>query len=223
MKYVHPRSSRLAVDRRHASTIPDSDMAKQAVIILTVVLVFGVLVPWFRGWMFLDSATVVVYACLSLLFVAPTAAEVFGTPETMPAPAEILPKAGAILAYGWGVSLLILASGLITVNLAHWEGRIITPPLAMLGSALLLGLTASTATIAASALLAFYLGRSQTKTLLRIVFLLLLLAWRFTGDRNLTESGIEVLNLIASAVCAVAAAILLSVLVRLAAGGIGRA
>jgi hypothetical protein len=187
-------------------------MAKQALIILAVVLVFGVLVPWYRGWVFLDSATIVVYACISLLFVAPTAAEMFGTPETRPPSDEILSKTGVILAYGWGISVLLLVSGIVTVNLANWQGRMLVPPVKMLASALLLGLTASTATIAGTALLALHLGRRKTKTILRIIFLLLLVAWRFTGDQHLTTTAIEHVNLIASAVCALAAMALLRLL-----------
>lgn len=46
-------------------------MAKQALIILAVVLVFGVLVPYYKGLEFLDPAVILVYACMSLLFVVP--------------------------------------------------------------------------------------------------------------------------------------------------------
>src|SRR5947209_20121584 len=112
------------------------NMAKQALIILAIVLVFGVLVPWFRGLSFLDSITVVVYACMSLLFVAPTAAEAFGTPVSRPSPMDILPRTGMILAYGWGTSVLMLGAGILTVNFAHWQGRMLMPSVAMLGSAL---------------------------------------------------------------------------------------
>lgn len=184
-------------------------MAKQALIILAVVLVFGVLVPWFRGWLFLDSATLVVYACMSLLFVAPTTAEMFGAPETCPPSNQVLSKIGIIVAYGWGVSVIMLISGIVTVNLAHWQGRMLAPPLATLASALLLGLTASAATGAGTALLASHFGRGQTKLLLRLIFLVLLIAWRFSGDSHLTASAIQHWSLIASAVCAIAALILL--------------
>ena len=112
-------------------------MAKQALIILAIVLVFGVLVPWFRGLSFLDSINIVVYACMSLLFVAPAAAEAFGAPAAMQS-MDLLPRTGMILAYGWGTSVLMLAAGILTVNLAYWQGRMLTPPVAMLASALLL-------------------------------------------------------------------------------------
>src|ERR1700730_15983564 len=98
-------------------------MAKQALIILAIVLVFGVLVPSYRGLGFLDPVTIVVYACMSLLFVAPTAAEAFGVPASTPSAAEILPRVGMILVYGLGASVIMLVSGLLTVNLVYMHGR----------------------------------------------------------------------------------------------------
>lgn len=188
-------------------------MAKQALIILAIVLVFGVLVPWYRGLSFLDSVTIVVYACMSLLFVAPTAAEAFGAPASRPS-IEILPRTGMILAYGWGISLLMLAAGILTVNLAYWQGRMLTPPATMLGSALLLGLSASLAMIAGTALIARKLGPRSTKNILRVLFLLMLLAWRFTANPHLTTSEIQGLSLIASGIFALAAIVLLTLLMR---------
>jgi hypothetical protein len=189
-------------------------MAKQALIILVIVLVFGVLVPWYRGLSFLDSMTIVVYACMSLLFVAPTAAETFGAPASTRSSIDILPRTGMILAYGWGTSVLMLAAGVLTVNFAYWQGRMLTPPVATLGSALLLGFTASVAMIAATALMARQLGPRTTKNILRVLFLLLLLAWRFTADPHLTSGEIQRLCLIASGIFAVVAIILLGRLLR---------
>lgn len=188
-------------------------MAKQALIILTVVFVFGVLVPLYRGLMFLDSLTMVVYACMSLLFVAPTAAEAFGRAAARSS-TGILPRTGFILAYGWGTSVLMLAAGILTVNLAYWQGRMLTPPVAMLASALLLGLTASLVTIAATALIARRLGPGATKNILRVLFLLILLAWRFKAGPELTTREMQRLSLIASGILAVVAIVLLGVLLR---------
>src|SRR5947209_7396547 len=112
-------------------------MAKQALIILVVVIVFGVLVPWYRGLSFLNSITIVVYACISLLFVAPAAAEMFGT-STGFSTADILSRTGVILAYGFGSSVVMLASAILTVNFSNWQGRMLVPPGMLLLSALLL-------------------------------------------------------------------------------------
>src|SRR5205823_3543003 len=136
---------------------------------------------------------------------------------------EILPRTGMILAYGWGTSVLMLAAGILTVNLAYWQGRMLTPPVAMLASALLLGLTASLVTIAATALIARRLGPRATKNILRVLFLLILLAWRFTAGPQLTTREIQRLCLIASGLFALAAIVLLGVLLRNSTGSVEEA
>lgn len=192
-----------------------SPMARQAVIILIIVLVFGVLVPWYRGLTFLDSITIIVYACISLLFVAPPTAEMFGVPASKFSRADILSRTGVILAYGCGISVLMLASGILTVNLSNWQGRLLVPRVTLLLSALLLGVTASAATVFGTAILALHFGAGRTKTILRVVFLLLLLAWYFYGYPHLTTSGIQQLALLASGVFTIMAIILLVVLQRI--------
>ncbi len=50
-------------------------MARQALVILIVVIAFGILVPIYKGFAFLDPRIIAAYACLALLFVAPASAE----------------------------------------------------------------------------------------------------------------------------------------------------
>ena len=50
-------------------------MARQAVVILFTVLAFGILVPWYKGFTFLDPRVLLAYGLLALLFVAPASAE----------------------------------------------------------------------------------------------------------------------------------------------------
>ena len=52
-------------------------MAKQALIILFTVLAFGILVPWYKGFTFLDPRMLAAYGLLAVLFVAPASAESF--------------------------------------------------------------------------------------------------------------------------------------------------
>ena len=52
-------------------------MAKQALIILFTVLAFGILVPWYKGFTFLDPRMLAAYGFLAVLFVAPASAESF--------------------------------------------------------------------------------------------------------------------------------------------------
>ena len=46
-------------------------MAKQALVILFTVLAFGILVPWYKGFTFLDPRMLAAYGFLAVLFVAP--------------------------------------------------------------------------------------------------------------------------------------------------------
>ncbi len=50
-------------------------MARQALILVMVVLVFGVVVPWYKGVTILQPTIVMAYALIALLFVAPAASE----------------------------------------------------------------------------------------------------------------------------------------------------
>ena len=193
-------------------------MAKQALIILAVVLVFGVLVPYYKGLEFLDPVVILVYSCMSLLFVVPASAEIFAGAEAV-ARAEIISRMGMILAYGWGTIVLMLVSGIVTVNLTHWYGRTLLPSAALLASALLLSLMATLTVISGTALLARRIGAHAAKSVLRFSFLALLLAggfgfrylppeWRTTIDRQMTTAGLIHFSLWASAVFCAAALVL---------------
>lgn len=195
---------------------------KQALVILAVVVVFGILVPRYKGLDFVDPLIIVVYACISLPFVVPASAELSGPGSRD----SMLAKMGMILAYGWGTSMLMLATSIVTVNVSNWQGRMRIPPAALLFSAALLGLTASIAVISGTALLARRIGPSGAKGALRTVFLasLLLFAfgfrylppeWRTAVARQLTTEGLEQLSLIASGVCVLAATFMVPRVLRL--------
>lgn len=195
-------------------------MAKQALIILAVVVVFGVLVPRYKGLDFIDPVIIVVYACISLPFVVPASAEL--APQSR---ADVLARIGMILAYGWGTSMLILLSSIVTVNVTHRNGSMRMPPKALLLSAAWLGLMASVAVISGTALLARRFGPSGAKNALRIGFLVLLLLlafgfrylppeWRTAVAGRLTTEGLERFCLLASAICAVAGLVMTPRLLR---------
>lgn len=153
-------------------------MSRQAVVLLLIVVAFGILVPWYKGFTFLDPRMIVAYACLALLFVAPGSAEAFATREPGAAP---LNKIFRVVAYGWGMTLLILVSAFVTINLTKWQGSILTPPIEVSAAALLFSLSASVAVAAFSAVLARYLSAGAVKTILRLGFLLVLLAFAFSS------------------------------------------
>jgi hypothetical protein len=195
-------------------------MAKQAIIILAVVLVFGVLVPRYKGLDFIDPVIIVVYACISLPFVVPASAGL--APDSR---LDLLSKMAVILAYGWITSILILISSLITVNITHWNGSMRIPPAGLIASAALLGLTAAVAVISGTALLSRRLGARGAKNILRTGFLGVLLLWAFgfrylppewrtALARQLTTEGLERFCLLVSALCALAATVMVPRLIR---------
>jgi len=187
-------------------------MSRQAVVLLLIVVAFGILVPWYKGFAFLDPRMIVAYACLALLFVAPASAEAASA-------ATSVKKIFRVVAYGWGMALLILVSALVTINLTKWQGEILTPPLEVCAAALLFSLTASIAVAAFSAVLARHLSAGAVKMVLRLGFLLVLLAFAFSSrmpdrwqiflDDHTTRRAITRLAWEGAGVCAVIAALLL--------------
>ena len=138
-------------------------MVRQALLLIVTVALFGVLVPWLKGFAFLDPLIILAYACLGVLYVAPAAAEAFGTQApvlVMDSRAAVARKMLVLVAYGVGVSLLMLASGVVTVNLLEWHGSFISPRPALLLAAVLLSLTALVLGFAISLPLAVAASRS---------------------------------------------------------------
>jgi len=192
-------------------------MLKQTVLVLAVLVTFGVLLPWYKGIDFLDPVLIVAYCCLGLLFVAPASAESFAASQTIAGPGDALARMGAVLAYGWGVTVLILTAGIATVNLSHWHGAILSPPGSFLIAALVFSLTACAAMIGLCALLSRRLSAASVKGVIRAVFLvvlaLLVFGRRFLGEQSqneieskMTTDGLTHYALIASALLALCGA-----------------
>jgi hypothetical protein len=156
-------------------------MARQALVVLMVVIVFGILAPIYKGFALLDSRIVAAYACLALLFVAPASAELGQ------APGKILGKIAVIVAWGWGITVLILGTALVTLNLIDRRGGFAAPPLEFLAAVLTFSLSASIAIASLGAILSRRLSATVVKNILRAAFLILLLTLAF-GSRVLPES-----------------------------------
>ena len=168
-------------------------MARQALIILVVVVTFGILVPWYKGFVFLDPRILSAYACLALLFVAPASAEVAALQQSETSPAAHLSRIGTVVAYGWTVTVVILISALVTLNLTNWRGVLITPPWGLCAALLVFSLAGSAAVATASAVLARYFTAAGVKSILRGLFLVVLLVLVFSS-RLLPESWQIVLS-----------------------------
>jgi len=162
-------------------------MARQALVILTVVVVFGILVPLIKGFGFLDSRIVAAYACLALLFVAPASAELAATHGKTAPPAAILGRIAIMVAWGWGLSVLILATGIVTLNVMSRRGGFVAPPAQFLAAILTFSLSASSAVAMLGVVLARRFSAAGVKNILRAAFLATLLALVF-GSRFLPES-----------------------------------
>lgn len=182
----------------HAGYTSWALMARQALVVLAVVVAFGVLVPWYKGFGFLDPRIIAAYACLALLFVAPASADLAALYTEKAPPAAVLARMGLIVAYGWGITVLILITGLVTMNLGNRRGGFVTPPWRFLSALLVFSLIASFAIAALCAVLARRFSGSGVKAILRTGFLVLLLLFVF-GARFLPESWqLEVLDHLSS-------------------------
>ncbi|HTS48685.1 MAG TPA: hypothetical protein VMH05_12120 [Bryobacteraceae bacterium] len=163
-------------------------MARQALILVTVVLIFGVLVPLYKGVTILLQPTIILaYALMALLFVAPAASEFWAAIPTPVLPGAVLSRILAIVGYGWGIAVVMLITALVTLNLANRSERILVPPRPYLAATLVFSLAASAATAVLCALLAGRFSAATTKAILRGFFLLLLIVLAF-GSRVLPDS-----------------------------------
>jgi hypothetical protein len=199
-------------------------MAKQALIILFTVLAFGILVPWYKGFTFLDPRMLAAYGFLAVLFVAPAAAESFAGVKDLESRGALLSRLIVLIGFGWGITVLVLATGLATINLSYWHGSLIAPPGQLFAAILVCSLTACAAVGTLSALLARTFSAGVVKTILRFSFLGLLLAfagsarlpdaWQIWLAEHTTRRAIMNLAWEGSAICAVMAGLLLILLLR---------
>jgi ABC-2 type transport system permease protein len=199
-------------------------MARQALVILFTVLAFGILVPWYKGFTFLDPRMLAAYGCLAILFVAPASAESFAGSREITSRGAILGRLATLIGFGWGITVLVLLTGLATLNLTYWHGELIKPPGALFAAVLLCSLAACLAVGSLAALLARTLPATAVKTILRFSFLAVLLAfafsqrmpdeWQIWLSDHTTRRAITTLAWQGAVVSALASAILLIVLLK---------
>jgi hypothetical protein len=178
-------------------------MARQALVILAVVIVFGILAPIYKGFGFLDARIVAAYACLALLFVAPASSEMGALHS-----GALAARIAIIVAWGWGLTVLILATAIVTLNVMARRGGLLAPPAEFLAA------------------LARRFSAVAVKNILRTAFLVILLGlafgWRVLPedmtlavfDRLSTRRALTHLAWESAAVSAAIAAVLLIVLLK---------
>ena len=164
--------------------------SRQALTILLAVAVFGIGLPWIKGLAFLNPILILCYACLGVLFIAPASTDL-GAQHLPPRP--MLASMASLVAYGYALSLLMLISGITTVNFIHWSGHVITPRVRFLAAALLLGLSTCFTLIACGIALGITQGATAARTALRTGLLLLVLVLAF-GSRGIPEDWQAALN-----------------------------
>jgi ABC-2 type transport system permease protein len=108
--------------------------------LLVMLAVFGVLLPAQNGLEWVSSpAPLLAWSWVPLMLVAGVVADSFAgererhTLETLlasrlPDRAILLGKVVAVTAYGWGFALLTALLSLVTVNVFHWQGRVVLFP-----------------------------------------------------------------------------------------------
>jgi hypothetical protein len=182
---------------------------------LFVILAFGIGVPWRRGIEFFDPLLILLYSFIALLFAAPAITDLLGRNWTDPR--TVLARIFASALFGWGAFCVILVLGIATVNIQFRAGRMLMPPVEVLGAALSLSLTASLAVSGLGALFSVVLDPLAAKLLLRAGFVALLLlllfgrnvlpsSWQATLAENVTPRAVTESAWIASGVLAVLAA-----------------
>jgi hypothetical protein len=152
-----------------------------------VVVAFGILVPIYKGFGFLDARILAAYACLSLLFVAPASSEVASASAS-----ALLARIAIIVAWGWGMTVLILGTAIVTLNIVspgagNRRAGFVAPPAQFLAAILIFSLSASIAIAMLGSILARRFSPKGVKNILRTAFLAILLALAF-GWRILPEN-----------------------------------
>ena len=145
---------------------------------LAILLLFGVVFPLQKGLDFPDPVIIAAYACLGLVLAAPAAAQACAAnpPQTMPA---VLSRIFIAVLYGECMALAMLAGGIVTFNVAHWQGQFMTPDFPTVGPALALGLTGSIALASTAAWVALRFSAATARVVMRVIFLGLLVLFFF--------------------------------------------
>jgi hypothetical protein len=143
---------------------------------IAVVAVFGVFLPWWLGYQFLDPVTITAYCCLGVMFAAPAAAQAFADsrPQSM---RDALKRIATAAIYGEGMALVILIAGMMT---AYFRSRALFVLDARgLVEPILLGASGSLALASIAAIIGMILSKGAARMALRLIFLGLLMLFFF--------------------------------------------
>ena len=186
--------------------------------LLVMIGVFGIFIPIQNGPGWVTSpANMVLWAWVPFLLVSGVVADSFAgererhTLETLLASrlsdrAILLGKVGAAMAYGWGLTMLSVLLGLITVNVAFGKGELLLYPasiaLGILGLTLLIAVFAAALGVLVSLRSSTVRQAQQGFNVAMLVFLIPILAFPMLPDgvqqlilRVTTNADVETLVL----------------------------
>ena len=149
---------------------------------VALVAVFGVFLPWNKGLEFMDPVITAAYACLGILFAAPAAAQAF-TGEMPQSMGDAVARILMAVLYGECVAAAMLGTGFATVYLTHLHRIIFPPDLQTLAASGALGITGSLAMAAGAAWISLRFSANVARAALRMVFVLILVAFLFRSQR----------------------------------------
>jgi hypothetical protein len=152
--------------------------ARNSVIYLLLILVFGIAVPASKGLGFFNSTLLSAYACLGTVFAGPIAANKFASrPASFK---QALGWIGQAVMFGELLAIAMLACGVATVfftSIAFFP-----PDLETVGTALLLGLAACLALASLAAWVTVEFSAVAARMALRLIFLALLVLFYLRGQ-----------------------------------------
>jgi hypothetical protein len=203
-------------------------MMRPIVTVLVLVALFGILVPYYKRYDFLDPVLLVAYFCLPLVLVAPVAANALaGSAESV---AATVFGSLQVAFYGWGLGMTIVITGLMTVNAAGWHGHVLLPSGTFLAAGAFLSAAAALAAAIVAGLFAHLFSAAVAKTILRLLFLALLVVlvllvrgasatWTAAFWQHMTSSELTRIGFFGGSVLAATDAVALAAFARLRRAG----
>jgi hypothetical protein len=157
---------------------PRTNLVRNSIIYVLLILAFGIAVPASKGLGFFDPTLLAAYACLGTIFAGPAAAQKFvERPVSFRQAIRWIVRA---VLFGELIAVAILASGVATVYYTS-RGGFFPPDLVTLGYSLWLGLAACLALASLAAWIAVEFSAVAARMALRVVFVGLLALYYLRG------------------------------------------
>ena len=165
---------------------PRTNLVRNSIIYVLLILAFGIAVPASKGLGFFDPTLLAAYACLGTIFALarPRRRQFVERPVSFRQALRWIVRA---VLFGELIAVAILASGVATVYYTS-RGGFFPPDLVTLGYSLWLGLAACLALASLAAWIAVEFSAVAARMALRVVFVGLL-ALMYLRGQSLTDVG----------------------------------